>query len=163
MVVKNSKPALNDRVPIENLNDWTLYFRGIESPQDIAIPPKVKNWKRLTVAEIDAQVKSGNVYFCGTDGIGTNASIKILDDNVRKYVFSLGDESTNKQQVLDVETVKALLAINNKEEFTERLKSLIVTDAEKRMIGVWLKEIGIDDIETYKINAIKRISGYPIG
>lgn len=161
MAVRKINP--NDRAAIDNLNSWSLHFRGIESQRDIEIPPGVKNWKRLTAAEIDAQVKSGNGFFCGTDGMGANASIKILDDNVRRYVFSIeSEEADGGQQVLDLNAVKDLLAISPKEAFEARLAQLVVTEAEKKRIGALAKEAGIENAASYKVSAIEKISGIPL-
>lgn len=161
MAVKKINP--NDRAAIDNLNSWSLYFRGLESARDIEVPPGVKNWKRLSVAEIDAQVKSGNGFFCGTDGLGANASIKILDEDVRRYVFSLeSGEQCPAQKVLDIDAVKELLAVSPKEAFEARLSELVVTDAEKKRIGSLAKEAGIENVSAYKAAAIEKISGVPL-
>ena len=78
---------LTDRVFIENTRNWSVGFRAIESAKDIVIPASAKKYAQLNVAEVMAQIQFGNVMFCGIDGIGNNAYLKILDNDIRKYVF----------------------------------------------------------------------------
>jgi hypothetical protein len=151
-----------DRVALENLNTWALHFRGIESQRDIVVPPAVKNWKQLTLAEVEAQVKAGNSFFCGRDGTGSNAAIKILNDEVRKYVFALEGEKIPKQQVLDLESIKQLFAVTPKAAFEKKLKEIVVTDSEKRRLVMLAKSAGIDNAETYKLKAIENYTGTKI-
>ena len=83
--VKKSKKkeiSLTDRVPITNLNDWELHFVSTETDKDIVIPARANKIRKLTVAEIDGQVQSGNIMFVGVDGMGNNACIKIEDEDV---------------------------------------------------------------------------------
>ena len=153
----------NDRVSIDNLMNWNLYFEGIESSKDMMIPGRVKDWKQMSVAEIDAQIKAGNKFFSGIDGLGTNAHIKINSDEVRKYVFGIETESEDeklpKQKVLDLEAVKELLSITPKAKFEEKLLEVVVTPAEKKMITQLAKEAGVDNVEAYKANLIEKHSG----
>ena len=50
--VEDIKPS--DRVSIDNLCDWVVSFEGFETNRGIIIPEGVKNYKNLTVAEVDA-------------------------------------------------------------------------------------------------------------
>jgi len=150
----------NDRVSIDNLVNWDLHFAGIESTKDLVVRASVRDWKQLTVAEIDAQVKAGNGFFCGTDGFGTNAYIKIPSDEVREYIFGAGETGeVQKQKVLDLETVVELLAVTPKAKFEAKLKEIVVTEAEKKMIVPLAKEAGVDDVESYKMALIEKHSG----
>lgn len=151
--VEDVKPS--DRVSIDNLCDWVISFESFESNRGINVPEGVKNYKNLTVAEVDAQVKTGNVGFCGTDGFGSHAPFKINDPVVREYVFG---EAVNPIQLTE-DAVKELLAIQNKQKFYDTLKSLVVTKSEKRMIVRLVMKIGMDDVPAYQIAAIEKISG----
>lgn len=147
------------KIPIENLNSWALNFQGKEMKQDIVIPPSVKNWRLLSFNEIDAQVKSGNRFFCGTDGRGSNAAIKILDEEARREVFGFVDEAMPEQGVLDMDTIKALLKTTPKAAFEKKLAEVVVTESEKKRLAMLAKDAGIENAEGYKISAIRALTG----
>ena len=154
------KIQLTDRVFIENTRNWSVGFRAIESAKDVVIPASAKKYAQLNVAEVMAQIQVGNVMFCGTNGIGDNAYLKILDNDIRKYVFSLDENDDYEPIILDEESVKDLLDIKNKEEFKQRLSELVVTEGDKKMIIAIAKKVGIDDVAGYKRTEIEKISGY---
>ena len=62
---KKKEISLTDRVPITNLNDWELHFVSTETDKDIVIPARANKIRKLTVAEIDGQVQSGNAQDAG--------------------------------------------------------------------------------------------------
>lgn len=149
---------LTERVSIDNLVSWDCHFRAIESNRDIVIPAKVKGYKQLTLGEVDGQVKLGNKFFCGVDTFGSNASFKINDEKVKEYVFGTNENKQDSTQ-LDLNTVKKLLGTTPKTAFMDSLKKIVSTEAEKKMIIPLSLEIGIDNIESYKISAIEKHSG----
>lgn len=152
---------LTDRVSIDNLRSWNLDFRATEAERDITIPANVKGYKQLTVAEIDGQVKRGNLFFVGVDGIGNNADIKINDENVVKFVFGDGsDEDIPSETLLTLDSMKELLKVTPKTAFEKELAKLVKTDAEKKTVVDIAKEAGIENVEGYKKTAIEKISGY---
>jgi hypothetical protein len=53
----------------------------------------------------------------------------------------------------------AYIKTSPKEKFETKLSDALVTEAEKEMFIQILKEIGIDDLEAYKISAIERYTG----
>ena len=154
-----SEIKLTDRVSIENLVNWNLDFVATESTRDITIPASVKGYKQLSVAEIDGQVKLGNRFFCGIDGFGSNAYIKINDEKVMAFVFGTSDESTDVI-LLTLENVKKLLTTSPRAAFEKELAKLVVTEAEKKMIVPLAKEAGIEEVEGYKKTAIEKLSSY---
>lgn len=156
MAVK--KIDLNDRAAITNLRSWALHFRAQEADRDIQVPAGAKAWKRLTVAEVDAQVKAGNDLFCGTDGLGSNAALKIEDESVRRYVFSLDASDDQPQTLLTLEAVKDLVATTPKAAFLEKLKQLVVTEGDRRMIVSLATEAGIENAEAYKVTEIEKLA-----
>lgn len=145
----------SDRVSIDNLCDWEISFISEETNKDILIPGSVKNYRTLTVAEVDSQVKIGNVAFCGDDGFGAHAPIRINDSLIREYVFQ---EPVDPVQLTE-ENVKNLLAMQDKKKFMERLNELVVRESDKKMIVRLVERIGKDDVPSYQITAIEKISG----
>lgn len=160
--VDDLKPA--DRVEVRNLRAWELSFiprdGNVEQvTKGIIINPSQKTMFKLS--EIEDQVNNGNELFCGVDGLGGHASLQIVDPLVREYVFG---EPTNPIQ-LTSEAVNELLAIESKSLFNQRLSELVVTNSEKRMIAIMCTnhalypDVNIDDVPSYKLAAIERISG----
>lgn len=155
-----SEIKLTDRVSIDNLVNWDLGFVSSEANRDITIPAGVKGFKQLSVAEIDGQVKLGNGFFCGVDGFGNNAYIKINDQKVKDFIFGTDSSETECEILLTLDNVKKLLATSPKASFEKELAKLVVTDAEKKMIIPLAKEAGIEDVEGYKKTSIEKLSGY---
>lgn len=157
--------SLSDRVSIDNLCGWTIGFVSEENGKSIQIDPNIKDYKRLTLAEVDSQVKVGNIAFCGIDGFGSHAAFKINDPIVREYVF--GEDISPVQ--LTEDAVKDLLASKSKKEFHDKLSSLVVTESEKKMIAIMCSDrdiyssINTDEIPSYMIAEIEAISGLNIG
>ncbi len=157
---KKREIALTDRVPITNLNNWELNFISTETEKDIVIPARANKIRKLTVAEIDGQVQSGNIYFVGVDGMGNNACIKIEDEDVFRYVFRLDDDEPVNVRILDLDSVKNLLNITDKREYERELESLVVTNSDKKMIVSLVQQAGIENVEGYKKTAIENLIGY---
>lgn len=157
---KKREIALTDRVPITNLNNWELNFISTETEKDIVIPARANKIRKLTVAEIDGQVQSGNIYFVGVDGMGNNACIKIEDEDVFRYVFRLDDDEPVNVRILDLDSVKNLLNIADKKEYERELESLVVTNSDKKMIVSLVQQAGIENVEGYKKTAIENLIGY---
>lgn len=147
--------SVSERVAIDNLCDWDIGFVSEETGKDIQIAGGVKDFKRLTVAEVDAQVKTGNIAFCGIDDLGSHAPFRIIDPVIREYVF--GEDISPVQ--LTEEAVKKLLDTPDRKDFEKLLSGLVVTNSEKRMIVRICEKIGVDDVPSFKIAAIEKISG----
>jgi hypothetical protein len=162
--------SLSERASIDNLCDWAIGFVSEENGKSIRIEPLVKNYKRLTVAEIDAQVKINNVAFCGVDGFGSHAAFRINDPLVRESVFG---EDINPVQLTE-EAVANLLKSPTRGDFEDTLSLLVVTESEKRMIAIMCSDtpdangkrqfplINIDDAPSYMIAEIEKLSGIKI-
>lgn len=152
--------SYTDRVVLTNTRSWNLNFKSTETDKDIVIPARAEHWSKLTVAEVEGQIQTGNFFFAGADGDGNNAYIKIEDDDVRNFVFHFDEYENGERIILDLESVKKLLAISNRDEFESELEKLVVTDGDKRMIIPMALKAGIDNVESYKVSAIEKISGY---
>ena len=146
-----------ENVYINNLCKWNLYFRRITSVGDVKIPASAKNYPIATFDEIYAQIQNGNVIFTGTDGLGNHARVEFVDDNVRKRLFGMEDASDDSPVILNEESVKELLAIKTKSKFNEMLKTLVQTDAEKRMLVEIAFKVGAEDSESWKVDTLREI------
>ena len=141
-----------------NTRSWALDFISTENGRDITIPPSVTNWSKLTVAEIEGQIQEDNKMFSGTDGIGNNAYIKILDDDIRRCVFHLDEDDKSTVKILDLTSVKALLEIKDKETFMRELEKLVVTNGDKKMIVELANKADLDSAQVYKKTAIEALA-----
>lgn len=156
--------SLSDRVSIDNLCAWTIGFVSEENGKPIQIDPNIKDYKRLTLAEVDSQVKVGNIAFCGVDGLGSHAAFRINDPLVRESVF--GEDISPVQ--LTVDAVNDLLASKNKKEFYDKLSSLVVTESEKKMIAIMCSDkdlypsIDTNEVPSYMLASIEAVSNTKI-
>lgn len=152
--------SYTDRVVLTNTRSWNLNFKSTETDKDIVIPAGAEHWSKLTVAEVEGQIQTGNFFFVGADGDGNNAYVEIEDEAVRNFVFHFDENENNDRIILNVNSVKKLLAIDDKTEFKSFLEKLVVTEGDKRMIIPMALKVGIDDVQSYKVSAIEEISGY---
>lgn len=152
--------SFTDRVVLTNTRSWNLNFKSTETDKDIVIPAGAEHWSKLTVAEVEGQIQTGNFFFVGADGDGNNAYIEIEDESVRNFVFHFDENENNDRVILNLESVKNLLAIDDRTEFESVLEKLVVTDGDKRMIIPMALKAGIDNVQSYKVSAIEEISGY---
>lgn len=151
---------LTEKVLINNLCDWALYFRRLNGIGDIRIPAKVIGFAMLDVAEVQMQIQSGNKLFIGSDEAhpGDHARLFIVDEKQRKALLGYGEESEEEPLVLNVESVTKLLAIKKKDEFNRQLAELVKTDAEKKMVVQIAKEAGGDEVAAWKMDAINKLA-----
>jgi hypothetical protein len=149
---------LTDKVLINNLCAWPLYFRRLNGVGDVRIPGKAKNFTGVDVAEVQMQIQSGNNLFVGTDGTGNHARVQIVDEKQRKALLGYDMEGADDAVMLTVETVKELFAIRKKEEFQKRLEALVTTPAEKKMVEQLAHEAGGDEVAAWKMEAISKIA-----
>jgi hypothetical protein len=147
-----------NNVLVDNLCSWPLYFHRATGQGDVMIPANAKNYPLLSRDEVQAQIQLGNKMFTGEDGLGNHARIRIVDDAARSDVFGVEGVQTEAPVILDEDAVKALLAIKSKAKFNERLRELVSTDAEKRMLVDLAFKCGAEDAETWKVDALRALA-----
>lgn len=152
---------LTDKVLIDSLCNWPLYFKRANGMGDISIPANAKGFSQLDVAEVQMQIQLGNRLFIGTDPAspGDHARLFIKNEEQRKQLLGYPVETSKDVVAVTPETVKSLLSIRGKKEFNERLNALVKTDAEKKMVVQIAKDAGGDDMPAWKMDAIKEIAG----
>ena len=148
----------NNNVLVNNLCSWPLSFWRKAGQGDIEIPANAKNYPLLSFEEVLAQIQTGNKMFTGTDGMGNHARIKIVNDEQRKQLFGLESVETEDPTLLNLEAVKALLAIRTKAKFNEQLQAMVKTDAEKKMLVELAKQAGSDEAEAWKVDALRELA-----
>ena len=148
----------NNNVLVNNLCSWPLSFWRKAGQGDIEIPAKAKNYPLLSFEEVLAQIQTGNKMFTGTDGMGNHARIQIVNDEQRKQLFGLESVETEDPTLLNLEAVKALLAIRTKAKFNEQLQAMVKTDAEKKMLVELAKQAGSDEAEAWKVDALRELA-----
>ena len=148
----------NNNVLVNNLCSWPLSFWRKAGQGDIEIPANAKNYPLLSFEEVMAQIQTGNKMFTGTDGMGNHARIQIVNDEQRKQLFGLESVETEDPTLLNLEAVKALLAIRTKAKFNEQLQAMVKTDAEKKMLVELAKQAGSDEAEAWKVDALRELA-----
>ena len=148
----------NNNVLVNNLCSWPLSFWRKAGQGDIEIPANAKNYPLLSFEEVLAQIQTGNKMFTGTDGMGNHARIQIVNDEQRKQHFGLESVETEDTTLLNLEAVKALLAIRTKAKFNEQLQAMVKTDAEKKMLVELAKQAGSDEAEAWKVDALRELA-----
>jgi len=148
----------NNNVLVNNLCSWPLSFWRKAGQGDIEIPANAKNYPLLSFEEVLAQIQTGNKMFTGTDGMGNHARIQIVNDEQRKQLFGLESVETEDPTLLNLEAVKALLAIRTKAKFNEQLQAMVKTDAEKKMLVELAKQAGSDEAEAWKVDALRELA-----
>lgn len=150
--------ATNNNVLVNNLCAWPLSFWRKAGQGDIEIPANARNYPLLSFEEVLAQIQTGNRMFTGTDGMGNHARIQIVDDEQRKQLFGMESVETDAPTLLDLDAVKALLAIRTKAKFNEQLQAMVTTTAEKKMLVELAKQAGADDAESWKVDALRALA-----
>lgn len=152
--------AVTDKVMVNNLCAWPLYFRRANGVGDIRVPANAKSFSMLDIEEVRMQIQLGNKLFIGDDSLqpGDHVRLYIVDDAQRNELFGLTAEESKNTLVLNDESMKELLAISAKKAFNEHLKALVTTDAEKKMVAQLAKDVGGDEILSWKMDAISKIA-----
>lgn len=150
--------ATNNNVLVNNLCAWPLSFWRKAGQGDIEIPANARNYPLLSFEEVLAQIQTGNRMFTGTDGMGNHARIQIVDDEQRKQLFGMENVETDAPTLLNLDAVKALLAIRTKAKFNEQLQAMVTTTAEKKMLVELAKQAGADDAESWKVDALRALA-----
>lgn len=149
---------MTDKVAVNNLCSWPLYFKRANGVGDVRVPANAKNFMLLDVAEVQTQIQLGNPLFVGVGGNqGDHARLYIVNDEQRKALLGIEDTGSG-EIVLNLDTVKELLGVKRKDDFQKRLEALVTTPAEKRMIVRLAKEAGSDDVAAWKMDAINAIA-----
>lgn len=147
---------LDKKVEVRNLCAWDLYFDRIETNGTVRIP--ARGAVRLTRAEIQAQVYDNNSMFIGIDGQGSHARIYINDKDTRVFLGFEDENSKDKQNILDEETVKKLFEYKTQSAFEKNVKEKVRTLAEKNFLIEEAKRQKLNDYN--KIRFIEEYTGY---
>lgn len=150
-----TKIKLEDRIPIDNLCNWSLYFPRVDGKGDIKIPANAKNFSLLTFNELQMQVQVRNMMIVGTDEMGSHARIKIVNPEHYKALFAGDVEIVEPPKILTIDAVKELLAVPTKKNFIKEMENLVQTSAEKKMLLELAKEANIENTESWKKTEIE--------
>lgn len=147
--------SMEERVWVENLCAWDLYFKRLEGHGDVRIPAKGRT--RLERLEIQAQVYNKNPFFVGVDEKGSHAKIFIDDKDTRVLVGFESDDTKEEQNILTKKKIEKILNYKTMGTFKKYIKENVVTNAEKAMLIDVAKSIKLNDYE--KIQFIEEYTG----
>lgn len=148
--------ALTEKVALNNLCSWPVYFKRANGVGDVRIPANAEKFSALDMEEVRMQIQLDNKLFTGTDSSipGSHARLFITDAAQRNELFGITCEDAKDVLVLTSDTIKEILNIRTKKEFNESLQALVTTDAEKKMVVELAKKVGGDDVAAWKMEAI---------
>lgn len=135
---------LDKKVTVRSLADWITGFeRKYDGNGDITIA--ANGTTRLSRNEIISQAQSGNRLFCGTDGMGSHATLYIDDAPTRIELGYESEDGTVKQAILTDEKVRELFDLKNNTVFEASFKEAVVTRAEKKTVMEIIKKLKLND------------------
>lgn len=147
---------LDKKVVIENLCNWRLGFRRINTIGDVSIAPKSKY--PLPAGEIVSQCYANNKLFMGDDGRGSHARILIHDKDVRVEVGLDSDDGKSTQFVVTDEILKELFELKTIASFKKNIQEKIITHAEKNALIEYVKRFAVNDYS--KIKFVEEYTGF---
>ena len=139
---------MNDKSKVKNLCPWNVSWENINSPGDEFI--KANNFAYINNAEIEVQVQNGNVFFTGTDGIGSHARVYIENPELRELLSFDNKEEGRKQFILDDARCKEILEYKTFSTFKKHVLDSVVTNQEKVKIINYAKKAKINDYDRIK-------------
>lgn len=144
---------------IRNLAPWEVGFRRILTHGDVVIPPKGK--LSISKEEILNQSYGNNNLINGSyDDKGSHATIYIEDKETRVALHFESEDGKETQLILDEPWFDKLFELKQFGTFEKRLKSNILTHAEKFRIIDYIKSHKINDYD--KIKAVEEYCGVKI-
>ena len=154
-----TKIRLEDKIPVDNLCNWALYFPRVDGQGEVKIPANAKNFSLLTFNELQMQVQVRNPMIIGTDEIGSHARIKIVNPEHYKALFAGDTEIVDPPKILTMDAVKELLNVPTKKNFIKEMETLVQTSAEKKMLVELAKQANAENVEAWKISEIENYTG----
>lgn len=139
---------MNSKSKVKNLCPWNISWENINSTGDEFI--KANNVAYISNAEIEVQVQNGNVFFVGTDGVGSHARVYIENSEMREYLGFDNKEEKRTQLILDDEKCKQIFEYKTFSTFKKHVEEVVVTNQEKAKIINYAKKAKINDYDKVK-------------
>lgn len=139
---------LNERSKVKNLCDWDVSWIKKNSDGDELIPANGTIY--IPNMEIDSQVQNGNVFFTGTDRLGSHARVYIDNTAMREYVGFDNKEENKTQLILTDDRCKEILEYKTFSVFKEHVEKEVVTNQEKVKIINYARKNKLNDYDKIK-------------
>ena len=134
---------IKKEVTVRSIAPWETGAKRILSFGDITL--QKNGFLLIPREEIIAQAQSGNKLLTGTKGFGEHATWYIEDAFTRKKLSFDTDET--EQSMLSEDEIKKIFDIKSSKAFETKLKSCIVTRAEKYFLMDMIKKLKINDYQ----------------
>ena len=149
------------KVKIENLMEWDIGFHQYPQIMKPYISPSIvikggEISSDLTLGDILEQVYYENFAFCGLDGYGAHAPLRIVEDDIRYIVFGIDPKQLTKKRISDFLFTKK----DKLDKFRNTMLDTIVTNSEARMILYKWEEYGCDKLPESKKTMLKEHCEY---
>jgi len=139
------KINMDSRSTIKNLCNWDVYFNLINTVGDVMI--KANATRELLNGEIVSQVNNNNVFFVGTDGLGSHARIYIENPELRQYIGFESNDGKKKQDIITDDKCEYIFNLKTQKAFEDNVNKSIVTEHEKDKIMEYARKNKINDFE----------------
>lgn len=149
---------LDKKVVVENLCNWQLDFKRINTTGDISIAPKAKY--SMIAGEVVSQCYATNRLFMGNDGQGSHARILIHDKDVRVEVGLESEDGKSTQFLITDEVLKEMFEIKTITAFKKNVQAKVLTHAEKNALVEYVKKHEINDYT--KIKFVEEYTGFKV-
>lgn len=150
---------LDVRVKIENLMGWDIGFHQYPRAMEPHILPSIvikgeEINNEMTLRDLMEQISRNNFAFCGIDGYGAHAPLRIVEDNIRYMVFNrfIDPKQLTRERISDFLFKKK----DALDKFKNAMLDTIVTNSEARMMLYKWEEYGCDKLPESKKNDVER-------
>lgn len=143
--MENKELNMDKKVLVKNLAPWDVGFPNKTSYGDTLFSPSGS--ARVRREEIIAQAESGNKLFNGIDDIGSHATLYIDDDETREYIGYDSKEEGRTQNIISDDKITSWFNLKTQKTFEGKIKSNVVTMAEKSFLLEAIKRLNFDSYE----------------
>jgi len=146
------------RSKVKNLADWAVSWKRLNSIGDETL--KANSTVYISNAEIEVQVQNGNVFFCGTDGMGSHARVYIENADFREELNFDNKEDKREQLILNDCKCKRILDYKGFDVFVKHLEENVVSNQEKSKMITYARKNKINEYD--KVSFLEEYTGYKI-
>ena len=136
---------MNSRSKVQNLCDWNVSWERFSMDGDEFI--KANQTVYIPNMEIETQVQNNNLFFSGTDNIGSHARVYIHNPEMREHLGFDNKEEKRVQLILDDNKCKEIFDYKTFSTFKKHVIENIITNQEKSKIVNYAKNMKINDYD----------------
>ena len=136
---------MNSRSKVKNLCDWNVSWERFSMEGDEFI--KANQTVYIPNMEIETQVQNNNLFFSGTDTLGSHSRVYIENPEMREHLGFDNKEEKRVQLILNDEKCKEIFEYKTFNTFKKHVAENIITNQEKSKIVSYAKKNKINNYE----------------